>query len=142
VARTIERTPDGRRVCVRRTVAATRESAWEVLTDTETWPEWGPSVSAVESSDRVIREGTTGRVRTPVGISLPFEITSCRDYRWTWEVAKIPATGHRVDAVEEPTDGEEYGEKCRVVFEVPLLAAGYVPVCQRALGRIEAILSE
>ena len=134
---TIERTPDGRRICVGRDVPATREAAWRVLTDTEQWPEWGPSVSAVESSDRLIQRGTTGRVRTPVGISLPFEITSCRDYRWTWDVAKIPATGHRVDAVET-TDGEQ----CRVVFEVPLIAAGYVPVCRRALGRIAASLAE
>jgi hypothetical protein len=40
----------------------------------------------------------------------------------------IPATGHRV----EPVDGD----RCRVVFEVPLPAAGYVPICRRALDRI------
>lgn len=134
---TIERTPDGRRICVGRTVAATRDAAWRVLTDTDQWPEWGPSVSAVESSDRIIERGTTGHVRTPVGIGVPFEVTSCEDYRWTWDVAKIPATGHRVETVE----GESENENCRVVFEVPVLAAGYVPVCQRALGRVEALLS-
>ena len=138
MGRTIERTPDGRRIRVSRTVPATRDAAWRVLTDTESWPEWGPSVTAVESSDPVIQRGTTGHLRTPVGIGVPFEITSCQEYRWTWDVAKIPATGHRVDAV----DSEHGGEKCRVVFEVPLLAAGYVPVCRRALERIEAILIE
>jgi len=137
VSLAVERTPDGRRICVSRTIPVARERAWDVLTDTDQWPSWGPSVRGVEASDRYIERGTTGRVKTPVGVWVPFEITDCADYRWTWRVAKIPATGHRVDAVE--TAGED-GATCRVVFEVPLLAGGYVPVCQRALERIEAIL--
>ncbi|PSP93911.1 polyketide cyclase [Halobacteriales archaeon QS_4_62_28] len=128
----IERTPDGRRLCVNRSIRAPRDDAWDLLVDTKQWPAWGPSVSAVESSDRYVETGTTGRVKTPVGIRVPFEIASCADYRWTWRVAEMPATGHRVD-------GDENG--CRAVFEMPLLAAGYAPVCQRALGRIERLLT-
>ena len=128
----IERTPDGRRLCVNRSIRAPRDDAWDLLVDTEQWPAWGPSVSAVESSDRYIETGTTGRVKTPVGVWVPFEIASCADYRWTWRVARIPATGHRVDGDEN---------SCRVVFEIPLLAAGYAPVCQRALDRIERTLT-
>jgi len=133
----VERTPEGRRLCVSREIPVSRDRAWDVLTDTDQWPSWGPSVRGVEASDRYIERGTTGRVKTPVGIRVPFEITDCADRRWTWRVAKIPATGHRVDEVEDDREG---GEACRVVFEVPLLAGGYVPVCQRALERIEAIL--
>jgi hypothetical protein len=51
--------------------------------------------------------------------------------RWTWTVARLPATGHRVDAL----DGQ-----CRVTFEVPVFAAGYVPVCRRALDRIARLV--
>lgn len=112
-----------------RTVRADREAAWELLTDTRRWPEWSPTVGAVEADERRIRAGTTGRVRV-AGLRLPFEITSCEGYRWTWDVARVPATGHRVDAA----DGG--GERCRVVFELPVLAAGYAPVCDRALDRI------
>ena len=128
----IERTPDGRRLYVSRSLPVARAAAWDLLVDTERWPEWGPSVEAVETSDRYVEAGTTGRIQTPVSVWVPFEITSCVDYRWTWRVARIPATGHRVDGDEN---------SCRVVFEIPLLAAGYAPVCQRALDRIERTLT-
>jgi len=128
----IERTPDGRRLVVERIVDADPESVWTLLTDTDRWPDWGPSVSAVRSSDRVIEAGTTGRVRVAGGPWVPFEVVTCDDYRWTWRVAKIPATGHRV----EPVDGE----RTRVVFEIPLLAGGYAVVCHRALDRIATLV--
>jgi hypothetical protein len=124
----IERTPDGRRLVVSRHVDAERDAAWDLLTDTERWTEWGPSVRAVDCKTRYIEAGTTGRVRIPGGIWVPFEITTCADYRWTWRVARVPATGHRV---------EEDGGGCRVGFEIPVLASGYAPVCVRALGKIE-----
>jgi uncharacterized protein YndB with AHSA1/START domain len=127
---TIERTPDGRRVVVSREIGADRDAVWEVLCDTERWPEWGPSVSDVRSPERVIETGTAGEVQVAGGPWVPFEITECQDYRWTWRVAKIPATGHRVE--EEPGG-------CRVVFEIPLAAAGYAVVCERALSRIERL---
>jgi len=126
----LRRTPDGRRIDVSRAVAAPADAAWELLTDTARWPAWGPSVSAVASTDRRIRAGTTGRVRVGgpgPGLWLPFEVTACEPHRWTWTVARLPATGHRVD----PRD-----DGCRVAFEVPPVAAAYVPVCRRALGRI------
>jgi len=132
---TIERTPDGRRLVVARDTDTPRAAAWDVLTDTRRWPEWGPSVRAVECDRRRITAGTTGRVRLPGGLWLPFEITDCEEYRWTWRVARVPATGHRVD----PPQGRA---GCRVVFELPVPAAGYVPVCARALDRIDALLAE
>jgi hypothetical protein len=138
----IERTPDGHRFVVSRSVAAPAEVAWRVLTDTERWPEWGPSVAAVECADRFVTAGSRGYVRPPgpgsllgrgsgsMGPRIPFRIVDCENHRWTWRVAGIPATGHRV---------EEEGETCRVAIEVPMLAVGYVPVCRRALGEIARI---
>ena len=126
------RTPDGWRLAVTCEVGADRETAWDLLTDTERWPEWGPSVRAVDCEQRYIEAGTTGRVRVPGGLWVPFEVTDCRDYRWTWRVARIPATGHVVEKTGRDT--------CRVGFELPLYAVGYVPVCRRALGRIAGVV--
>ncbi|SFL13077.1 Polyketide cyclase / dehydrase and lipid transport [Halogranum rubrum] len=128
----LRRTPDGRRLEVSRIVDASAETVWTLFTDPERWPEWGPSVAAVDCEDDRIRRGTTGRVRV-VGVWIPFEIDTFDDevYRWTWRVAKVPATGHRVDPVGE--------NRCRAVFEIPPLAVGYAVVCERALRRIERL---
>lgn len=128
---TVERTPEGRQLVVSRRVGATREAAWELLTDTEQWPAWGPTVADVECDSRFIRSGTRGRLKLPFAVWVPFEVTACEDFRWTWQVARIPATGHRI---------EEVPGGCRVCFEIPLLGAGYTPVCLRALETIEEML--
>lgn len=130
----LRRTPDGRRVEVSRVVAAATDVVWDVFTAPARWPEWGPSVSAVDCAADRIRTGTTGRVRV-AGLWVPFEVDDCDDesYRWTWRVATVPATGHRVDPISE--------NRCRAVFEIPPLAAGYAVVCDRALGRIERLVT-
>lgn len=130
MATSTAKTPQGRRLVVSREIAADRDTVWEVLTDTEQWPGWGPSVTDVESPQRHIAPGTTGRLRLPGGIWVPFEITECGEYRWGWRVARVPATGHRVEATDAG---------CRVGFEIPLYGAVYAPVCQRALARIERL---
>lgn len=117
-------------VTVARVVDAPPEAVWDLLIDTRRWPEWGPSITGVECADRRIEEGSTGRVRTIGGLWIPFEVTACERYGWTWRVAGIPATGHRVEPL---TEG------CRVAFEVPVLATPYVPVCRIALSRIAAL---
>jgi hypothetical protein len=136
----IERTPDGRRLVVARTVDAPAETVWSILTDTARWSEWGPSIAAIDCPDRFIQEGSRGHVRTVGpgtllgldwdGLRVPFRITTYADYRWTWRVAGVPATGHRV---------ESRGENCRAAFEIPLPAAAYAPVCRRALADIERL---
>jgi hypothetical protein len=134
----VARTPDGRRIELQRVVDAPPAAAWNLLVETRRWPEWGPSVTAVEFDAGRLFEGGSGRVRLPGGLWVPFEVDSLTGPtaetpgRWTWRVGKIPATGHRVEA------GADGG--CRVVFELPLLAAGYAPVCRRALDRIETLL--
>jgi hypothetical protein len=127
---TVERTPDGRRLVVRRPVEAPVEVVWDVLTDTARWPDWGPSLTAVESPDRYITSGSRGRVRALGAVWLPFEITSCENYRWTWRVARFDATGHF--AASHPA-GSAVG------FELPPIAVGYLPVCHRACARVGAL---
>lgn len=135
----VERREGRRRVVVCRVVDASASRVWDLLTDTTRWRDWGPSVAAVDCPSRYIEAGTTGRIRVAgVGVWVPFEVDSYVDgdeKRWTWTVASVPATGHRVTPVG--VDGQS-----RVAFEVPLFAAGYVPVCRRALDRIARLVEE
>ncbi len=121
------------RLDVAATFDAPVAAAWRLLTDTRAWPQWGPTVTAVDTEPPVIGPDSTGRLRTPVGLWLPFAITSFESgSRWTWRVAGIPATGHRVEAT---------GRGCRIVFEVPLLTAPYATVCRSALRRLGDLLA-
>lgn len=105
--------------------------AWNVLVDTSRWADWGPSVTAVDTPDVRLRAHTTGRVRTALGVWLPFKVTAFEDGRsWAWTVAGVPATTH---SVETAPGG------CRVTFGVPVLAAPYALVCRTALRRIERL---
>jgi len=129
---TVEQTPDGRRIVVSREVDASGDVCWDCFTDTTLWPEWGPSITAVDCPDRYIEAGSTGRIRTLGGLWVPFEITHCGEYRWTWRVGRIPATGHRVRETSHTT----------IEFEVPLAAAGYVPVCLTALQKLARLVEQ
>ncbi len=107
-------------------------AAWRLLTDTHAWPQWGPSVRAVDAPQRIISAGTRGRAQTTPSVWLPFEITDWEEGRaWAWHVGGIPATGHRVTTVTESS--------CRVAFTIPRLAPFYVPVCRIALRRIASL---
>jgi hypothetical protein len=106
---------------------------WDLITDTTKWVRWGPTVRAVRSSERYIRQGSEGQVLTAVGIWLPFFITEYKhECFWSWKVASIRATGHRL----QPTDT---GGGI-LWFEVPMIAAPYLVICQIALKRIAEIL--
>ncbi|GGI08645.1 SRPBCC family protein [Egicoccus halophilus] len=119
---------------VGRVMPGAPERAWRLLTDTRTWPDWGPTIRGVEVAEPRIGPDTTGRVRTLAGVALPFRVTDFAEgVRWRWRVAGVPATGHRVEA---------HPEGCRVVFEVPVLAAAYTVVCRVALHRIEQWLAD
>lgn len=114
---------------VRRRVALPADRVWHLLTDTTAWPVWGPTVGAVDADDRVIRAGSTGRVRTVAGVWIPFEVTEFEaGSSWSWRVAGIPATGHAVEA-----DGPDASV---VTFAVPLWAAPYAAVCWFAAGKL------
>ena len=108
---------------------------WELITDTAQWPRWGPTIKRVRFPERFIRKGSSGQVLTALGIWLPFAIDEYEHASfWSWKVAAIKATGHRLQASE--TGG------CYLWFEVPMVAAPYALVCQMALGRIENLLYE
>jgi hypothetical protein len=123
-----------RRLEQRRTIYAPASAVWHLLTDTERWPDWGPSVSAVDCADRFIGAGSRGRVRTVTGLWIPFEVTRWREgVAWSWKVLGIPATGHHVDPLREGVSS--------LAFTVPMIAAPYLLVCKIAIDRIESILA-
>ncbi|TQR86947.1 SRPBCC family protein [Mycobacterium hodleri] len=113
-----------------RTMAVPVDSVWRVLTDLDAWPQWGPTVQRAELDDPgPLRLGSRGKVWTPIGVALPFEITEFDDGRvWAWKVAGVPATRHVVTP---------HSQGCRASFGVPLWAPAYLPVCALALKRIE-----
>jgi hypothetical protein len=110
-------------------VHAPVSTAWRLLTDTHAWPDWGPSVRAVECATRFIGPDSHGRVQTAIGLWLPFQITGWEpDTFWSWTVAGIPATGHRVSATGPDT--------CDVIWTIPSWAPFYLPVCKTAMRRL------
>jgi hypothetical protein len=123
-------------LAARHRTTASPEAVWDVLVDTEAWPQWGPTVTAVELEEGAghgpggtrIGAGSRGRVRTPVGLWLPFAVTQwVAGERWAWRVAGVPATSHAV----RPTDaGSE------VVMVVPWWAPAYLAVCEVGVRRV------
>ncbi len=119
---------------VERKLAAPAEAVWRLLTDLDAWPQWGPSVQRAELAEPgPLRQGSHGKVWTPVGVALPFTITEFDFGRhWAWRVAGVPATKHGVDP-------EARG--CGVWMSAPVWAPAYLPVLAVALRRIEAMAS-
>lgn len=134
---------------VTREVDVPADAAWDLLIDIRRWPEWGPSVrQAMLDTDgrgedghmsHQISAGSTGRVRTALGPWIAFQVTTFDDddddgRSWSWRVAGVPATVHRVEPLG--------GRRCRVGFEVPAWAAPYAVVCAVALRRIDHALTD
>lgn len=124
-----------RMLAVERVAAVPPDAAWDVLTDLDAWPVWGPTVQGAELTDAgPLRLGSHGLVWTPIGLPLPFEVTEFDAGRsWAWKVAGVSATRHTV----QPWDGG-----CRIAFGVPIWAPAYLTVCALALKRIEALAAQ
>lgn len=121
------------RIAVSKNINATPEQIWDLLTDTTKWPEWGPSVKAVECQHRFIQPLCKGYVRTFLDIRLPFMITSFQHLEsWNWRVGGIEATGHRL---------ESHPDGCTVIFDMPWWAFPYTIICLLALNRIAKLSS-
>jgi len=107
---------------------------WNLLIDSSRWSEWGPSILAVECSDRYLTALSSGRIKTVLGFSVPFAVTQFEPRKaWSWSISGIPATTHFVQSL-----GKGF---CRLIFGVPIFAFPYLSVCLIAIRRI-AKLSE
>ncbi len=113
-------------------IAAPAEVVWQLLTDTDRWPQWGPSIRRAQVNGGSLKRGATGTVTIVIGVDVPFEITDLvAGERWSWKVAGIGATDHVVEKIDS--------QRCRVGFGVPLVAAPYLAVCRLALHRIDRL---
>ncbi len=116
-------------------IDAPAERVWTLLAEFARWPQWGPSIRAVETATERVAPGAVGRVKTAAGFWLPFEITAVEPGRaWDWKVAKIPATGHAVIPLG-PT-------RSRATFSAPWLVAPYMLVLRVGLGRVRRLAEE
>ena len=117
---------------VSRHIDAPADTVWKVLVDPEAWPQWGPTVAGAELDGGALTLGATGRVRTPIGVALPFTITEFEPgRRWAWAVAGVPATAHSV---------EPDGAGCVASMAAPWWAPAYLPVLAIALRRVEKMV--
>lgn len=113
-------------------IGAPADRVWRLLTEFRTWPEWGPSVRGAESDAEAVAAGVTGRVRTALGVWLPFAIDRVEEGRyWDWSVAGLRANGHRVSPLS--------ADRTRVVFTVSRLYLPYVQVLSWGLRRLKRI---
>ncbi len=113
-------------------IAAEPAVVWDLISRFEQWPRWGLSVTDVESGHNHVDVGAVGRVKTPLGLWLPFRITNVEPgHSWQWRVAGVAATGHHV--AQLGSGGTH------VVFTVPWLAAPYLPVVMLSLRRLRRI---
>jgi len=121
-----------KRISLCREIAATPETVWAVVTDTQLWALWGPSVLEVDCSDRYIEAGSTGRVRTLLRFWLPFRITTYKRMAfWSWHIGPLEATGHKLIPAS--------ANSSIFCFDMPWWAFFYLPICQIALVRISNI---
>lgn len=124
---------EGGRLVIGLSVDCKTEDAWQVLTDTRLWPEWGPSVKLVDCRQRRIGPGSAGKIKTSLGIWVPFTITEYRDQKfWAWRIGRFRATGHRLEKSDENC--------CTIAFDMPWWAAPYLAVCLVALRRIRRLV--
>ena len=122
------------KIVISMAIQCTAEDAWRLLTDTQQWPHWGPSVSEVACEHRFIGADSKGRVKTLLGFWVPFAVNEFRDqHYWNWRIGRFPATGHRISVEGETT--------CMVAFDMPWWALPYLIVCRIALGRIRRLLT-
>ena len=113
-------------------IAASAERIWPFIAEFERWPQWGLSVTRVDSAADKVAPGVTGRVRTPVGLWLPFVIGDViPESSWDWTVAGVPATGHHL---------EPRGDCTYVRFTAPWVAAPYKLAMQLSLRRLKRIV--
>jgi hypothetical protein len=116
-------------------VEAPSEDVWALMAGFSSWPQWGPSIRAVDCDADRVAPGVTGRIQTIVGVWLPFEITEVTPERmWDWKVAGVRATRHSLSA--------SASSRCRVEFTVPWPAAPYTLVLRVALRRLRRMAEE
>jgi hypothetical protein len=113
-------------------IAAPSDRIWPYVAEFEWWPRWGVSISDVESEANRVAPGVTGKVRTRLGLWLPFTIEDVVPGSfWDWSVAGVRATEHHL---------EPQRDHARVRFTAPLVVAPYAAVMTASLKKLKRLV--
>ena len=109
---------------------------WERYALPARWPTWAPQILGVQVPEPRLRAGLEGRVRGPLGLTLPFVVESVDEAqrRWAWTVTAGPVRLHLLHWVSDgPGGGSTTG--LRITGPAPVVV-GYVPLARLAIGRL------
>ena len=114
----------------------TPAEVWERYAVPARWPEWAPQITGVELPAARLAAGVRGRVRGPLGVTLPFVVETVDETarRWSWTVSFGPVRLHLLHWVSERPDGGST-TGLRVTGPAPLVV-GYAPLAHLAIGRL------
>lgn len=112
------------------------DEAWERYAVPARWPDWAPQITGVELPVARLAAGVRGRVRGPLGVTLPFVVDTVDEAarQWAWTVSAGPVRLHLVHWVAEGPDGGST-TGLRVTGPAPVVV-GYAPLAQVAIGRL------
>jgi hypothetical protein len=112
------------------------DEAWERYAVPARWSRWAPQITGVELPVPRLAAGVRGRVRGPLGVTLPFVVDTVDEAarRWSWTVSLGPVRLHLLHWVTEGPDGGST-TGLRVSGPAPLVV-GYAPLAQLAIGRL------
>ncbi|MGY1777466.1 SRPBCC family protein [Geodermatophilus sp. SYSU D00804] len=116
--------------------------AWERYARPARWPQWAPQITGVEVPGPRLAAGVSGRVRGPVGVTLPFVVESVDEAarQWAWTVSAGPVRLHLLHWVADGPDGGST-TGLRISGPAPVVV-GYAPLAQLAIGRLVRLLDQ
>ena len=110
--------------------------AWDRYLHPARWSSWAPQILGVDTDAEQIAQGVTGRVRGPLGVTVPFVVDEVDDasQRWRWTVQVGPA---RMTLLHWVTSGPDGGTTTglRTTGPAPVVL-GYAPLAGWALHRL------
>jgi len=124
------------RVTLHATGPVAPAEAWERYAQPARWPTWAPQITGVQVPVPRLAAGVEGRVRGPLGVTVPFVVESVDEAarRWAWTVTAGPVRLHLVHWVADGPDG---GSTTGLRIDGPLpVVAAYAPLAQLAIGRL------
>jgi uncharacterized protein YndB with AHSA1/START domain len=123
-------------------VAAPAARVWAVLADLARWPEWTPSMSAVEpQADPSLQEGAAVRIKQPGFPAIEWRITAVDDGRsFTWEAHRPGLRSVAVHTVE-PIAGDRSAVTL-AIEQTGLLAPVFALLTGRRTRRYVAMEAE